>query len=224
MGAMSPIVITLALAILIGVVARGSFRNFERVHIHWWGFAIGGVALQVLPAATIGRLSAAVVGTAMLVGSYVLVLVFLAANRWVPAARLMAIGLLLNLVVVACNGGMPVTGAAIEESGGSPATLAGGEAAKHHLASDDDLFVLLGDVIPVPQPVGVVLSIGDVLLYAGMAWFVIQVMRGRSRENPRPLVVWFPGYRGKHAPAYWRMPARYRARDRVEAAPSGTER
>jgi Family of unknown function (DUF5317) len=135
----------------------------------------------------------------------------------------MALGLLLNLTVVAANGGMPVTASAVERAGGSTAVLGDGYGSKHHLADDDDIVVLLGDVIAVPKPVGVVLSIGDVLLYAGIAWFVIQVMRGRSRENPRPLVVWFLGYRGKHAPAYWRMPARYRAPGHAGAAPSGTE-
>jgi hypothetical protein len=220
---MSPIVVVLVVAVVTGLVAGGSLRNFERMHIHWWGLALGGVALQLLPVPTIRGVSGAVVGTAMLVGSYVLLLGFLTANRWIPAAHVMALGLLLNLVVVASNGGMPVSAAAIERAGGSPTTLVDGEAAKHHLAAEDDVLVPLGDVIPIPQPVGVVLSIGDVLLYAGMAWFVIQVTRGRSRENPRPLAVWFLGYRGKHAPPYWRVPARYRARDHVEAARSGTE-
>src|SRR6266550_4195673 len=190
---MSPILLVLVVAVLIGLVTRGSFRNFERLHVHWWGLALGGVALQLLPVPTIGALNPEIAGTAMLVASYVLLLGFLTVNRWVPAAGAMAVGLLLNLVVVASDGG----------------------AAKHHHADGEDLFVPLGDVIPIPEPAGVVLSIGDVLLYAGMAWFVIQVMRGRSRENPRPLAVWFLGYRGKHAPAYWRMPARYRARDRA---------
>ena len=86
-----------------------------------------------------------------------------------------------------------------------------------------DLLAPLGDVIPIPPPAGVVLSIGDVLLYAGMAWFVFQVMRGRSRETPRPIAMWFLAYRGKHAPGHWRMAARYRAAAPVGAERSGTE-
>ena len=45
-----------------------------------------------------------IAGTAMLVASYVLLLAFLTVNRWVPAAGVMAVGLLLNLLVVASNG------------------------------------------------------------------------------------------------------------------------
>jgi hypothetical protein len=220
---MSPIFFFLVAALIAGLVVGGRFRNFERLQVHWWGLAIGGVALQVLPVPRTLQLSPAVLGTAMLVGSYVLLLAFLAVNRWVPAVGVMALGLLLNLTVVAANGGMPVTAAAIERAGGSTTVLSDGNGSKHHLADDDDVVVVLGDVIAVPKPIGVVLSIGDVLLYAGIAWFVIQVMRGRSRENPRPLVVWFLGYRGKHAPPYWRMPARYRTPGHAGATPSGTE-
>ena len=148
---------------------------------------------------------------------------FLNVNRWIPGAAIMAVGLLMNLTVVAANGGMPVSGRAVESAGGTASTLATDAGAKHHLMSDRDLFAALGDVIPIPPPAGVVLSIGDVLLYAGMAWFVFQVTRGRSRETPRPIAMWFLAYRGKHAPGHWRMAARYRAAAPVGAERSGTE-
>ncbi len=218
---MSPIVVVLVIAVLVGFALRGSLRRFERLRIHWWGFAFGGVLLQVLPVPTVGGLDSSVIGTAMLLGSYLLLLVFLTVNRWIPASGIMTIGLVLNLTVVGLNGGMPVNASAIETAGGSASLLAGGASPKHHVAGDDDLLPFLGDIIPVPRPIGVVLSFGDLLLYGGMGWCVVQIMRGRSRENPRPLAMWFPAYRGKHAPAHWRLPARYRA-DRAEAERSGT--
>ena len=160
----------------------------------------------------------------MLIASYLLLLGFLAVNRWVPAAAVMAVGLSLNLAVVSLNAGMPVSASAIRSAGGpaSLQTLTTEEGGKHHLMTEQDLLAPLGDVIPAPPPFSVVLSIGDLLLYGGMAWFVIQVMRGRSRENPRPLAMWFPTYRGKHAPSHWRMPARYRATGHAAAGRSGT--
>ena len=42
----------------------------------------------------------------------------------------------------------------------------------------------LGDVIWSPAP-GDVLSIGDVLLYGGLAYSLVLVMRGRPGEDPR---------------------------------------
>ena len=220
---MSPVLIVLAVALLVGLLAGGSLRNFEGIQLHWWGLAVGGLALQVLPAPTLPLLSQRGSAAVTLVVSYGLLLAFLTLNRWAPAAFVMAIGLLLNLSVVAANAGMPVDPDAIGRAGGSEHALISAGGAKHHLMTDDDELTFLGDVIPIPRPVGVVVSIGDVLLYGGMAVFVVQVMRGRIRENPRPLAVWFLTYRGKHAPAHWRLSARNRGAGHAAAEPSGTE-
>ena len=65
----------------------------------------------------------------------------------------------------------------------------------------------LADVIGIPPPVGIAMSIGDVLLYAGVGMVVIAVMLGRSaRIVDLPLLV--PGVSGE-APRpgrYWRLP------------------
>jgi Family of unknown function (DUF5317) len=220
---MSPVLIVIAAAVLVGLLIGGSLRNFERLRVHWWLLAFAGLALQIVPVPAIGGVPIWAVGAGMLAASYVLLLTFLIVNRWIPGAALMAIGLLLNLAVVAFNGGMPVSARAVEAAGGSAAVLADGTGAKHHLMNDEDVLTPLGDVIPIPPPIGVVLSIGDVLLYLGIGWFVVQVMRGRSRENPRPIAMWFLAYRGKHAPGYWRMPARYRSAVPVGAERSGSE-
>jgi hypothetical protein len=223
MAQRSPIIVVLLIAVLLGYLAGGRLGRFGSVHLHWWGLAFVGVALQALPTPSIGEVDPHLAGTATLIASYVLLLLFLGVNRWIPAARLMALGLGLNLAVVALNGGMPVSAWAIRETSGSAVQqLPTVESSpKHHLMTDDDVLAPLGDVIPLPPPAGVVLSIGDVLLYAGVAWFVIQVMRGRSRENPRPLALWVLRYRGKHAPDHWRMPARYRASAHAGAGRSG---
>lgn len=223
MAQRSPILIVVLLAILAGYALGGRLRRFESLRMHWWALAVVGVALQALQLPSAGRLDPDVVGVLTLVSSYVLLLAFLAANRWVPASRAMALGLLLNLAVVSFNAGMPVSGWAIQQAG----DLATGEAPivetspKHHLMTEEDVLAPLGDTIPIPPPIGIVLSIGDVFLYAGMAWFIIQVMRGRSRANPRPFAVWFLAYRGKHAPGHWRMPARYRTSAHAEVGQSG---
>jgi hypothetical protein len=220
---MSPILVVIAAAILVGLLAGGSLRNFEHLRVHWWALAFLGLALQIVPVPRFANVPIWAVGAGMLVASYVILLTFLTVNRWIPAAPVMAVGLLMNLAVVAANGGMPVNANAIAAAGGSASVLADGAGAKHHLMVDADVLSPLGDVIPVPPPARVVLSIGDVLLYAAIAWFVVQIMRGRSRENPRPIAMWFLTYRGKHAPGYWRMPARYRAAAPVATERSGTE-
>jgi hypothetical protein len=222
MAQRSPVLVVLMIAILVGYVSGGRLRRFDQIHIHWWALAFSGVALQMLPAPNITGIDSGTTGAAQLTLSYSLLLVFLIVNRWIPGSRVMALGLLLNLAVVSLNGGMPVSAEAIQRASGSSQRPTTETSAKHHLLTEEDLLSPLGDVIPVPPPAGVVLSVGDLLLYGGMAWFVIQVMRGRSRVNPRPLAVWFPKYRGKHAPDHWRMPARYRVSAHAEAGQSGT--
>jgi hypothetical protein len=214
-------------AVLLGYVLGGRLRRFENLRINRWGLAIvGGVLtgiVNVVPTLTAAGIPDTVVGPVLLALSYFLLAVFLISNRWIPGGYVMIVGLLLNLVVVVANGGMPVRAEAITTSGGDPAVLQDATVGKHHLMGQGDVLWHIGDVIGVPEPIGVVLSPGDVLLYGGMVYSIVQIMRGRRRENPRPMALWFPAYRGKHAPEYWRMPVRYRHPDPAEAETSGTE-
>ena len=217
---MPVILAILALAVGAGLFVGGRLRNLERLRIHWWALAPIALALQVMPIAS-GSPQRTGFAAASLVASYVLLLAVVAVNRRVPGSVLMAVGLLMNLAVVGLNGGMPVGSDAIRIAGAkSVVALEGG--AKHHLMSDMDVLQPLADVIPVPPPFGVVFSIGDVLLYGGLAWWCFAVTRGRFRENRRPPARRFQMYRGKHAPQEYRLPARYRPAR--AAAPAATAR
>lgn len=208
------------LAVAVGFGLGGSLRRFEDLQLHRWGLALVGLGLHFLAIYAVLDDVYAPVALAL---SYALLIMFLISNRWIPATWAMGLGLLLNLVVVTANGGMPVDPAAIERIGGDPAVAAATTDGWHHVMTEEDVLWQLGDVIAVRQPISIVLSIGDVLLYGGIAYSIVQIMRGRCRENPRPLAWWWLGYRGKHAPEYWRMPIRYRTPDRAGAGRSGTE-
>ena len=213
----------IAFALLLGFGLGGSLRGFEHLRIHRWGLALIAAGLQYLPAFAIGSIPASVIGPVMMALSYAALGGFLLSNRWIPGARVMCLGLFLNLLVVMVNGGMPVQTQAIVRAGGDAQALTDSTTWKHHAMTEDDMLWQLGDVIPIPSPVRAVLSIGDVLLYGGLIYAIVQVMRGQRRENPRPMAFWFPVYRGKHAPEYWRMPVRYRSPDPAGAGRSGTE-
>jgi hypothetical protein len=188
------VLIVIGLAVCVGFISGGSLRPFERVKVHWWGVAVAGLALQGIPLADgVGH----AVGTAVLVGSYGLLIAFAWVNRRLPAMWLVMAGLILNILVIGVNGGMPVSASALETAGARAEDLGAGTA-KHHLKGPDDKLTPLGDVIGIPPPIGAVISIGDVLLYAGVAILVVAVMLGRSGENHRPPARYFQGYRGKH--------------------------
>ena len=214
------VLIVIGLAVCAGFIAGGSLRPFERLNVHWWGIALVGLALQAIPLPSgLGRS----VESAVLVASYGLLVAFAWVNRRLPALWLVMGGLALNILVIAVNGGMPVSASALETAGARAEDLVGADTAKHHLMGPDDTLTPLADVIGIPPPVGAVISIGDVLLYLGVAVLVVAVMLGRFGENRRPPARLFQGYRGKHLPPERRF-SRLGARSEAPAggATSGT--
>jgi uncharacterized protein DUF5317 len=170
----------LAVAVLAGLLAGRSFRGFPAEPIRWGWVALVGLVLQFLP----------VQGDQawlLLVGSFVVLLAFVVANVRVPGFFLLLIGISLNLVVITVNQGMPVTREALQTSGqvGTLDELRGGVSAKHHLADPDTLLTPLSDAIGIPRPFGQAVSVGDLSMYAGVAWYVVASMRPRRRALAR---------------------------------------
>lgn len=105
------------------------------------------------------------VHAALHIFSYVLDAYFLFANRRLAGVPIVALGAGLNVAAITSNAGvMPASASALRISG--IATRAGFDNSAHvahaHLA-------FLGDVIPVPGPwpIGNVLSVGDLIIFAG---------------------------------------------------------
>src|SRR5437867_3616570 len=132
-GTMRLIALTVALSLVVGLLAGGSLRDFPGVHLRWWGLAIAGVVLQV--AFPRGALS-----IPSLIGSFVALLTFAAVNVRAPGFIPILVGLSLNALVIVVNGGMPVSAHAIQASGQSD-SLAGLatniDGQKHFLSNDD---------------------------------------------------------------------------------------
>jgi Family of unknown function (DUF5317) len=191
----------IAIAILAGLIAHGSLRRFEHQPLHWWGLALIGLGLQTAP------FSESRVALAALLASYVLLLAVGLVNRRLVAAPLLLIGLALNLAVVVPNKGMPVSESAVRSLSAGVLPASSAVSGKHHLQTDTDVLAALGDVIPVPAPFKVVLSVGDLFLYAGVVVFVVSVMLGRPGENYRRPARLVQMYRGKHLSAH-RRPSR----------------
>jgi len=127
----------------------------------------------------------------LLVGSYLVRLMFVAANIRRPGFALVAVGFALNALVISLNGGMPVSNHALHVAAGpyyqetrERLTEHGGE--KHHLRRASDVLVELADVIPVGSPVRQILSAGDVLWLIGTSWVIAGAM-GTRRAGRRTL-------------------------------------
>lgn len=169
-------------AIAIGLLAGGRLGNLAeyRFRLGWLGLI--GVVLQFVPV----RGDA---GDLVLAASFLCLFVVCGANRRLPGFVLILGGLLLNFVVITANEGMPVSREAVVASGqaGTLAELRELDSPKHHLERPDDRLMALGDVIPVGPPIRQVVSIGDMAVLLGVAWFLIAAMRrgpGEGRPDP----------------------------------------
>lgn len=122
----------------------------------------------------------ALVMTTLLVG------LFVYGNRAVAGAPLIGAGLLLNVIVVAANGAMPVSVSAAEDAGLTRAALGLEEDAMREPVGDGTRLVLLGDVVPLTLPWRAqVVSPGDVLVAAGVGLLLVSA---GGRQGPRRAV------------------------------------
>jgi hypothetical protein len=97
--------------------------------------------------------------------SYVLAAWFVVANRHVTGILVVAFGAALNVLAISANGGvMPASAAAMRIAGLHPSAAFNNSAPVLH-----PHLAFLGDVIPIPGPwpIGNVLSVGDLIIFAG---------------------------------------------------------
>jgi hypothetical protein len=166
----SPLPFTLAvllIAVAVSYVRGGRLQRLVHAPLRWSWLLLAGLLLQVAVDAAVGRgllEDASLAGWSLLFLSQLLVLTWVLRNRHLPGMLLVGLGLLLNMVVVAANGAMPVDPDAIMALGGDPAAL---EPGKHTLLTEETRLPWLADVWALP-PLRSIISVGDVVLAAGL--------------------------------------------------------
>lgn len=175
-------------------LAGGSLGRLADIQLRGTWAILLAVAIQVA-ITTVARRGDHTLHAVLHLVSYVFAAWFLLANRRLSGMLLVALGTGMNVLAIAINGGeMPASAAALRISGIN--TSGGfdnsGAVAHAHLA-------FLGDVIPIPGPwpIGNVLSIGDLIIFAG-AFLLLHRLCGsrlgrrrheRQRERPaRPVI------------------------------------
>ena len=167
-------------AALAGLLRGGSLERLANTHFRASALLIAGIGIQVLFSFWSPEWMTDDFGLGALVLSNLLVLAFILVNRTLPGVLIAGMGLVLNLLVISANGAMPVSEDAAHAAGAERLEISE-EALKHVRLDDDTQLGFLGDVIPVPWP-GMVLSIGDIVLAAGIA--VLAYVQTRSGPKP----------------------------------------
>lgn len=173
----------LAAAVAVGWLAGGSLTrlvdmSFSRLEMIIFAFGIQ-VILHLAPGWGLPAVTRW--GFPLHLLSYALLLWALWENRHLPGMYVVGVGVLLNLAVIAANGGMPVCAEALAATGQQEVieALSSGTAVIHQLMEADTTMAFLGDHLTTPawfwRPT--VYSPGDVVMVAGLLWLVPAAMR-----------------------------------------------
>jgi hypothetical protein len=162
--------VAVALGVGIGLARGGRPQNLLALPFRGlWVPALALAAQGVVFAHPAGTEMEAIVGPAHML-TYGLLLLAVLLNRRLPGMPLIALGVLLNALVIGANGGaMPVAAPALERIGASGAVehlLAAGRRQKSVLMTDHARLAVLGDWIPL-APLRTVISPGDVAIGLG---------------------------------------------------------
>jgi hypothetical protein len=170
----------LAGGVLIGYLFGGRLRTLLDARLRWPGVALAGLVLQLAP------LPGPLAGVAfpLLVLSHAILIAFVVKNIRSPGIALIMVGVVLNLIVIAANHGMPVTRQALVAAHDETGLIELRQRSiRYHLAGPQDTMVFLSDAIGGSRPFQFIISFGDIWIYLGGVLFVSRTM-SRKRTEP----------------------------------------
>jgi len=174
------ILYAIPVGLIIGALLGGRLAGLGRIQFRWAWVALGGFALQVLlfsdPVAA--RIGAA--GPPLYVASTAVVFAAVLRNVAIRGMALVAAGAGANLLAIVANGGyMPANPNAAEAFGRTTQ-----EVYSNSRILDAPALAPLTDVIALPQwlPFTNIVSIGDVLIAAGVVVVIGAAMRDAGSE------------------------------------------
>lgn len=183
-------------SLVLGFLLRGRLSNLAEIEIRGLLLALLVVVAQYggQYAADAGWIALYTWGPFVFVGSFLLLMAVIWLNRKNPALLLIGVGILLNLIVIAANGGkMPVSADGLIRAGLESyiPPLEAETVITHQLLDEETRLPFLADIMvlakPYPRPK--VFSIGDVVLAAGALWFIVGGMLAHPSVTGRPRAV-----------------------------------
>jgi Family of unknown function (DUF5317) len=165
--------------VAVGVARGGRLGGLREPGVRSVRLGLAALAVQflvvVLPLGALGL--PLVIGPLLLVAALATALAVARPNARLPGVPLLALGLLLNLLVVLANLGMPVPASTLERAGIAVVQGQDRPDAKHVLEGAGTRLGLLGDRLAV-RPLGTVTGYGTVVELAGLFLLLQQLVRG----------------------------------------------
>lgn len=168
------------LGLVVGALLGGRVGGLGMIRFRWAGLALFGFAAQVVlfsdpVTARVGDL-----GPPLYVASTALVFVAVLRNLAIRGMPLVAAGAASNLAAIVANGGYMPTGASAAAEFGRSAP----EAYSNSAIVASPALAPLTDVIPLPQwlPFANIVSVGDILIAAGIVVVIAAAMRTGRRQ------------------------------------------
>lgn len=179
--------LVLFVALTVAVVRGGRLSNLGDIRLRLWFLLPIALLMQSSTLLLSNQGWTATLGSWLILLSYVPLLGVVIVNRDRKGMWLAGIGVLMNFLVIALNGGMPVLEGAVVVASGFQSGLDVATDFKHVPLDASTRLAFLADVIPLRIfGEGQVLSLGDVFLAVGLGRFL-------EAELRRP-VRWFkPG-------------------------------
>lgn len=175
----------LVIGLLLGWGLGGGVRRLAKLEVRFWWLIPLALVIQLVPIPHAESGPGRYFPFVLLLVSFLLIGATVFLNWRLRGFPAILIGVLLNLIPIVVNQGMPVSGAAVVEAGGSLADVPRELGAKHHLERPEDAVTFLADVIAVRSPFRAVVSVGDLVMWAGAGWFLTAAMLGVPMREPR---------------------------------------
>jgi len=173
------ILIVLALLCVLSVpLTGGKLSLITKVRLRGLWLPMLALALQVV-ITTIAPAGHRSLHEAVHISTYVMLALFLLANRRLPGVWVMALGTLSNGLAIALNGGVMPAARTAERIAG----LHLGDGFHNSAPVAHPVALWLGDIIPWPGPLANVLSAGDCLIFAGTVYLLRRVCAQRSGRS-----------------------------------------
>jgi hypothetical protein len=180
----------IAAALAIAVLIGGDVRRLSQLRIRHIEILLAAFAAKVVVAVlgTVHSQTAVTIARPLNVIGAILLLAVVWFNRRIPGALLFATGLTLNLIVIIAFGGrMPVL-LPHDADPNSPvlALLRGGLDPLHVGLDHPQGLWFIGDILTIPGIGGhsSLVSIGDLLMAAGVAWLIIRCSQRSPELHP----------------------------------------